>query len=128
MGIDITPPGPVDSLAPQASVINYGSVTTPAAAGLIVAVTPAVAGTYQVVIEFSLGGTVSASDLNNIKLVVNGSTKSILGLPASVAGGGSEVSYTLNIAWTAGSIAIEAVALATSGAIYTCNLIVTQVG
>jgi hypothetical protein len=115
-------------LAPQASQVNYGSVTSPGAAGLIVAVTPSgPAGVYQVQIEFSLGGTVSATDLNNIKLLVNGSTKSILGLPAVVAGGGAEVSYTLNIAWTAGSIAVEAVAAATTGAIYTCNLIVTQV-
>jgi hypothetical protein len=128
MGISVEPPGPADPVAPAASVINFGSVTTPGAGGLIVAVTPTVPGVYQVQIEFTLGGTVSASDLNNIKLLVNGSTKAILGLPAVVASGGSEVSYTLNIAWTAGSIAIEAVALATTGAIYTCNLIVTQIG
>jgi formyltetrahydrofolate synthetase len=115
-------------LAAQASQISYGSVTSPGIAALITAVTPTVAGIYQVQIVFGLGGTVSASDLNNIKLLVNGSTKSILGLPAILAGGGSEVEYILNIAWTAGSIAIEAVALATTGAIYTCNLIVTQVG
>jgi hypothetical protein len=115
-------------LVAQASQISYGSVTSPGAAGLITAVTPLAAGTYQVQILFSLGGTVSASDLNNIKLLVNGSTKSILGLPAALAGGGSEVEYVLNVAWTAGSIAIEAVAAGTAGAIYTCNLIVTQIG
>jgi hypothetical protein len=116
------------ALTAQASQISYGSVTSPGVAALITAVTPTAAGIYQVQIVFGLGGTVSASDLNNIKLLVNGSTKSILGLHAILAGGGSEVEYILNIAWTAGSIAIEAVAAGTTGAIYTCNLIVTQVG
>jgi hypothetical protein len=128
VGISVEPPGPVDSLAPAGSVINFGSVTSPGAAGLIVAVTPTVPGTYQVRIIFNLQGTVSASDLNNIKLVVNGSTKSTLVMSPAVTGNGADLDLTLNIAWTAGSIAIEAVALSTTGAIYSCNMIVTQVG
>jgi hypothetical protein len=128
MGISVEPPGPVDSLAPAGSVINFGSVTAPGAAGLITAVTPTVAGTYQVRIIFNLQGTPSAADINNIKLVVNGSTKSTLVLSPAVTSNGADLDITLNIAWTAGSIAVEAVAAGTAGAIYSCNMIVTQVG
>jgi hypothetical protein len=70
MGIQIEPPGPVDSLAPQASVTNFGSVTGPTLGTVVAATGTVSAGTYSVVVQTDLNGTVTTADVNNTELLV----------------------------------------------------------
>jgi hypothetical protein len=128
MGIEIIPPGPSDPTAPAASVINQGAVTAPAANTVIVAVTPTVPGVYQVVASFAFEGTVTTADEDNIKLVVNSVTKSFLTAPPAASPGGGLIQYTLNIAWTTGTIALRSINAGSVAAIYSGTIVATQVG
>lgn len=126
MGIEIQPPGPATQPQLAASTINHGQVTAPAAAGLIAAVTPAKPGEYQVQVYFLLSGTVSGSELDNIKLLLAGATVSILSVAPVASPGGVPTPYVFTVNYVSGSIAIEAVGAGTATAVYSCTLVVTE--
>lgn len=99
---------------------NEGSVTSPTALQTIVTLTGLAAGTYTVNWTVGLAGTLAAADANNFELLdsAGGVTPSI---NLAVAGEYQQVASEVSIGAN-GSISIEAIALATVGAIYSAQL------
>jgi hypothetical protein len=128
MGIQVVAPGPVDALAPQASLLNYGKATGPSAFAIIASITPTIPGIYNVKIHPGLSGTVAPADQDNIFLAVNGAGQITLILSAAITSGDVQPVQEMNINWTAGLIEVQTGAAATGTAIYSCLLVATRIG
>src|SRR6266705_1243315 len=73
MGLSIAPPVPEDSIARQKSRSAIGSLYGPGAGGVIVNISTIAGLVYRVDVLVQLTGTLTAAELNNVK-VVNGGT------------------------------------------------------
>lgn len=102
-----------------------GSQTSPAAGTTIASVLVG-PGTYSVSWEVSLGGTVAAADANNFQLTDG--TKSLTSVNPAAAGGPYPQETEVFVeAGAIATIAVKNIALATTGAIYSAQMVVTPV-
>jgi hypothetical protein len=112
------------------SLSDTNVVTTPAANAVLATVTASATGVYQVEVTSFIGGTtVAATEINNMRLRVNGVAvgrviNPVPGTTGAVGIGGKRA----RIAATAGQVIdVIAVGLATTGAIYGCDLVASRV-
>lgn len=127
MGVLIQTPGALGSIAEQASLTNYSSVTAPAAGGVLASLASPPAGVYQVQIIAGLTGTVAAADQDNIELVVDGSVITVLLLPAVVEGATDSPPFVIQVKTAGTSIQLKAVGAGTATAVYRTMLVATRV-
>ena len=104
---------------------NEGSVTSPAANTPIVALLTLPVGVYTISWEVQLSGTVSATDLNNFKLLA-GVTVLSTSLNAGAAGQYPQTSVQFQLT-SAQTIQIQSIAAGTVGAVYAAQLAVAPV-
>lgn len=128
MGIEITPPGPAESLAPATSLGVYGSVTGPAAGATIAAVTTPAAGAYSVTVYVELTGTVAAADQDNLQLFDDNVVVTRVPASASISSGNVNPQFNFQVV-TDGihNIIVKAAAAGTGTAVYNVTLVVTRV-
>lgn len=106
------------------SASNYGTVTSPAAGANIVQVTGLPPGSYQVAWTVELGGTITAgTDNDNFKLA-SGGVQLARSVNPAVAGQYPQLPYDIDLLSSV-AIAVQALALATVGAIYSATLTIT---
>jgi hypothetical protein len=109
-----------------ASTITVGSQTSPAA-GTTITSQALAAGTYAVSWSVQLSGTVSASDVNNFGLY-NGVTLVATSLNSGATSTYSQPNLTVVIPGGGATLAIKAIATATTGAVYNAQLTTTLNG
>lgn len=107
---------------PQASTYAYAAVTSPAAYGNIVNITGLPSGIYSIGWTAELEGTVSATDVDNFRLVVNGT---LVGKGLSAGVTGIYPQQAVQVAVTTGSISVQTTGAGTVGAVYSAQLVVT---
>jgi hypothetical protein len=128
MGISVEPPGPADPLTPQASAVVYGTVTSATALETIVTTAALPAGIYSVSMLTAEGGApASPADRDNYQLLVNATVIStmITEPAANVANNLGPFNVTVP---AAGTISVQAIGIATVGAVYRILLTATKVG
>jgi hypothetical protein len=129
MGIEITPPGPVDSLAPQASQTSSGTVTGPSAFTSIAGVTSLPAGTYAVTAYYNITGTLTSAETNNLRINANGANLGFIPVPEQLPSGQVNDVYQCQVTLTGtSSILLQNIAAGGAAAVYTGSLVVTRVG
>lgn len=102
---------------------NAGQVTSPAAGATIVSVTGLPAGDYSVSWTVELAGTLGAADANNFQLL-NGASVIFASDNQAVAGIYSQPGVVIT-APANGTVSIQAIALATVGAVYRAQLVLS---
>lgn len=109
------------------SLQNTGSQLSPTAGTIITSVAAVPAGQYEVSWTTGLGGTTSATDANNFELFV-GATGVLVSMNGTVSGS-TYPQTTLNLTVPAGgaTVSIQAIATATSGAVYRGQLVLTPI-
>lgn len=123
-------PATVPTVQQSNSLSNATTVTTPTAAQVLATVTAAQAGTYQVEVTSAIGGTTVASlEANNIQLRVNGVAigKVVNPIPGTAGCTGVGIKRARVVAAAGNVIDVIAVALATTGAIYSVDLVATRI-
>ncbi len=114
------------SVVAAATTDTSGTVTTPAA-GAVITSQVLGEGTYMVNWTVQLSGTLaSPADLNNFGLYLGATLLATANVPAA-AGSYPQLPQTVVVPAGGGTVAIKAIGLATTGAIYTAVL-VTAVG
>lgn len=112
------------SLVPAAdTTLARAAITTPGAGATITSVTP-VAGIYEVEFKWFLDGTTETAT-SNIQIGINGVNYTGLPNKTGVPLGLRFPKLTLN---GTNSVNIVATALATTGAVYTGQILVTRIG
>jgi len=100
-----------------------GSVTSPAALATIATTASLPPGTYTIAWTVGLAGTLAAADANNMRLVDSAGNVLTAIMPA-VAGtypqANAQVTTTV-----AGAVLVQAIALATVGAVYSADIVVS---
>ena len=135
MGIEITPPGPaIASGGAGASLFNHGSVTSPTASQVITTIAAAslVTGTQYLIDAYVYAdGTLSpTTDDDNMKIVFNGATVLTMPMNANSVNNGP-IKYTVPVTAPfngANPCQIQAVAIATTGAVYHASCVKTPLG
>jgi hypothetical protein len=129
MGIEITPPGPVDSLAPQACSTSSGTVTAPSAFTSIAGVTSLPAGTYAVTAYYNITGTLTSAETNNLRINANGANLGFIPVPEQLPSGQQNNVYQCQVTLTGtSSILLQNIAAGGVAAVYTGSLVVTRIG
>jgi hypothetical protein len=110
--------------ATTSTTSNSAPVTTPAAAAQLSQITlPAGAATYEITAMVNVGGTTGAVDISNVSVTVSGGATTRI---ANGIGAAGEVSWFVTV--TGGqTVTANAVATATTGAVYGVTLIATRV-
>jgi hypothetical protein len=127
MGIQVTPPGPATSLAPQASLSAFGSATAPTAGAAIVTLAAPAPGTYQITVYEYLTGTVTAADQDNMTVQVNGVIKGTILEPGVAAGATMPAPFTLTVSVPAGNITVNAIGAGGASAVYHVSIVATRI-
>lgn len=129
MGITVEPPGPADPLAPQASSTSSGTVTGPSAFTSIAGVTSLPAGIYSVTAYYTISGTLTSAELNNLRINANGANLGFIPVPEVNPAGQINDTYQANVQLTGtSSILIQNIAAGGAAAVYTATLVVTRIG
>lgn len=97
-----------------------GSATSPAAGGVIVSLANVPADLYTLNWQVELGGTLAAADANNFQVEVGGVQQAVSLNPA-VAGVYQQDPIQINVPAGGATVSINAIALATVGAVYTAT-------
>lgn len=129
MGIEITPPAAGVTLPPQASLTAFASITAPGAGGALGTVVAPPAGTYKARVYVSLTGTLTAAEVNNVKLLANGATVAILAIAGAAAAGQVQPPFELDFtANGVNNVVVQAIAGGGVAAVYSVTLILTRTG
>ncbi len=128
MGISIAPPGPEDTIAPQKSRSAIGSQTGPGAGGVIVNISTIAGLVYRVDVLVQLTGTLTAAELNNVKVVNGGTSIALIPTDNAVAAAQESPAVTCFAIGDGNPISVQAIAAAGVAAVYSAALIVTQIG
>lgn len=98
------------------ALTNAGSVTSPGAGAQIVQTPALSAGVYNVTVTTMLGGTVSATDANNMQISL-GQPQPVLPV-STIVGQVDTYTYQATVSSLTNHIAVKAIAAGTVGAIY----------
>lgn len=128
MGISIEPPGPADPVAATPSLLQFGTSLGPAAGVNIASLVAPPPGVYEIELYSELSGTCAAADQDNLNLVINAVQITRLPLSAVITSGDVQPMLRFLQRVAAGNISIQARALATATAQYTCLIVATLVG
>jgi len=101
-----------------------GSVTSPAALQNIASIASVPAGEYTLNWQVELGGTLSATDVNNFEVTVIGVLQ-VVSLNPGTAGVYPQNPIQIVVPAGGGTVSVKAVALATVGAVYSANFTLT---
>lgn len=101
-----------------------GSVTTPGAGVVIASVAAPAEGTYRACIVVHLNGTAETL-LRNLRLRENGATVADL---SSTPGSATYIIERFEVNQGGGNVDVVAIGLATAGAIYTVQILLTRIG
>lgn len=108
---------------------SSGVVTSPGAAGAIATTGSNPAGVYDVKVTTFITGTTATADINNCRLLANGSTIGRIITPINGTTGGSacgNATFRVNMAG-AGTFSVIAVAAGTTGAIYAASIVADRI-
>ena len=105
------------------TLVGGGSVTSPGSHGTICLIAAPPAGKYRIRIRYALTGTAETA-LSNVELAANGGTP-YTGLPSLTGAGFNEAEFYLTLNGSA-SVNLRATAAAVAGAIYTGQIVLTQ--
>jgi hypothetical protein len=128
MGIEITPPGPATPLASGASITSSGTQTGPAAFTSICGPVGLSAGTYDIKVYFAYSGTMTAAELNNIRVVIGAANQGFIPVANVVSNNPMSPFYQCQgVLAAAGSILLQNIAAAGAAAVYNASVVVTRV-
>jgi hypothetical protein len=117
------------ALAYATSSNSSGVVAAPAAAASIATTGANPAGVYDVTATVFITGTTATADINNTRLLANGSTIGRIIAPINgTSGASANAVTTFRVNMTgAGTFSIIAVANATAGSVYAASIIANRV-